>query len=690
MSSTSVTSLQGRQASGTASSRSMAIMCMVLLSGAFVFVFWNFFRRMVLISTQSFTGINPDWGHIVAIPFISAFFIYIQREQLERTPSRLDWLGLILVLLGVFGFLLGIYPVQNDMAQGLGMVTALFGLAWFFFGASMMRYLWFPVLYMLFMIKISDTLWHHLAVILQNLAASLSTATLQFIASFSNFDVANRGSTIDLSFMSQGVWVTESLNVAEACAGLRMLMAFIALGVAVAFIWCRHTWQRLIMVGLTIPIAVAVNVGRVTILGLLYLYDRELAQGAFHTFVGMLMLIPGLLCFLGIGWILEHLFIEDEDAVSAKAAATERPVIERDWSWSQDWRRMALGAVWGAVLTVMMGLVWVFATASLRPDFLGFIESSAAYAAITVMLVVAIVVMAVAAQRLSQSIGSTAPSRERAFAFGLLLSMLIIIGIGQNSVIAATKYVLIRQPVPLVRPLFEVPAEVGDWKMVREHPRLSKEMQDELGTDKYFTREYVDTTLPKGDPSAMAQLHVAYYTGTTDTVPHVPDRCMLAGGAEYRDKRVVDMQVSIPGTIEDPDSDNLLVPAQLTRRVRLPEDEFSGTLFTYAFEQPNGESKEHNIVYFFLANGKMLSTAQHVRVQGFDVRDRYGYYFKVEVRWPGIADQAEAIKRTEAFLEAILPELLACLPDWVDVKAGRWPVPDDKVPDDKLDTEVAP
>lgn len=677
MSSTSVSRIERQRSASGFHVRALALIWWCLLAVAFVVVFWAFFYRMFLIATNEFSGINADWGHIVAIPLIALFFLFIQRDRISRTPVEINWLGFVVLLLGIFGFMMGLFPVRNDMAQGLAMVTALFGLVWFVFGSSMLRYLWFPVLYMLFMIKISDRIWNRLAVFLQELAADLSTVVLQIIASFSNFDVANRGATIDLSYLDQGVWVTESLNVAEACAGLRMLMAFIAMGVAIAFIWCRHHWQRAILISLTIPIAVAVNVGRVTILGLLYLYDRELAQGAFHTMVGMLMLIPGLLMFVGIAWILEHLIIEDEQTIENRQSLLEsQPVIQRDWRWAEDWRRMGLGALWGALLTVMIGLIWTFGTASWRPDFLGIFESGMIYGVIAVILIVATFGLSIAARRMSINFRNVSVSRQRAFIFGIVFSVLIVSAVGQSSVIAATKYVLIRKPVPLVHPLFEVPSQVGDWKMIREHDRLSKEMQDELGTDKYFTRDYVDTTLSEDDPGRLAQLHVAYYTGTTDTVPHVPERCMLAGGAELQGIRVVDLELDIPGSVNDPDSEYLFVPAQLSRQVRIMDDSFSGTLFTYSYPQlgTTDSDEQHNIIYFFVANGNLLATPDLVRLQGFDFRDEYGFYCKIEVRWPSIDNPEDAAERTEAFLSAILPEILACLPDWVDVKAGRWPI----------------
>jgi len=61
-------------------------------------------------------------------------------------------------------------------------------------------------------------------------------------------------------------------------------------------------------------------------------------------------------------------------------------------------------------------------------------------------------------------------------------------------------------------------------------------------------------------------------------------------------------------------------------------------------------------------------------LQGFDPRDSHAYYCKVEVA-VNVADAEEALRIANVFLSAMMPELLRCLPDWVEVTEGRWPPP---------------
>jgi exosortase/archaeosortase family protein len=72
-----------------------------------------------------------------------------------------------------------------------------------------------------------------------------------------------------------------------------------------------------------VPIAIAVNILRVCTLGVLTLSDAEFAAGDFHSFVGLLWLVPAFLLFLGVMWIIQRLVIE-EDAPARAAAAQRR------------------------------------------------------------------------------------------------------------------------------------------------------------------------------------------------------------------------------------------------------------------------------------------------------------------------------------------------------------------------------
>ena len=77
-----------------------------------------------------------------------------------------------------------------------------------------------------------------------------------------------RGVVIDIVY--KGNPIEPSLDVAEACSGMRLLMAFLALGVAMAYLHFRPPWQRIILLISTIPIAILCNIIRVTITGFIY------------------------------------------------------------------------------------------------------------------------------------------------------------------------------------------------------------------------------------------------------------------------------------------------------------------------------------------------------------------------------------------------------------------------------------
>lgn len=257
---------------------------------------------------------SGDWSHALLIPFISLYFISQHADTLRTTRAKTCWWGLPIALAGLAGYFLALYPLRSDMLKGDAAILELFGIVLLFVGPSMMRVLWFPIVYLAFAIRISDGVWDAVAWKLQNIAAGSATVLLTLFG----IDAQIRGTTIELYHGLQKLG--SGLNVAQACSGLRMLMTFAALGVAMAYLWERPWWARLTLVLLTVPIAIAVNVGRVTLLGLLYLVNPAYSQGDFHIFMGMLMLIPAGAMFWGVGWLL-NLLVEDQ----AEALNEPRP-----------------------------------------------------------------------------------------------------------------------------------------------------------------------------------------------------------------------------------------------------------------------------------------------------------------------------------------------------------------------------
>jgi exosortase len=127
-------------------------------------------------------------------------------------------------------------------------------------------------------------------------------------------DVQREGNTITV--FQDGV--PHPLNIAEACSGMRMLMAFLALGVAMAYTGLKRWWQRVILVVMGVPTAIVVNIVRVVTLALLALVDANFAAGDFHSFIGLVWLVPAFLIYLGIMWIVRHIVTEEGSAAPAR------------------------------------------------------------------------------------------------------------------------------------------------------------------------------------------------------------------------------------------------------------------------------------------------------------------------------------------------------------------------------------
>ena len=128
-------------------------------------------------------------------------------------------------------------------------------------------------------------------------------------------EAAASGVVIDVFY--KGKPLEPPLDVAEACSGMRLLMAFLALGVAMAYLHYRPLWQRIILLVSTIPIAIFCNIVRVTVTGFIYvLIHPKYAQGIYHDMLGMAMLPLAFGLYGALAWFMASLFIDESDMVT--------------------------------------------------------------------------------------------------------------------------------------------------------------------------------------------------------------------------------------------------------------------------------------------------------------------------------------------------------------------------------------
>ncbi len=289
----------------------MAVALGALFLAIFAAVFFFFFQAQVKTAIRA----PSDWGHTLVIPLIAGYFVYLKREQLLAKPFVPAWSGLLFMAFGLgLYFLAYLGPkslIIHHNARGAGVGLTLFGATLLLFGWRAMRYLWFPLLYLvIFGQTISDGLLKPVTERLQDISAHGAYITLNVIG----IDTEKDGNVLTVWANS----VPKPLNVAEACSGMRMLLAFLALGVAIAHTGLKHWWQQVLLVLSGVPVAIGVNVLRVVSLGVLSLWDVNFASGEFHHVIGLVWLLPAFLVYLGILWILRNLVVDEAPAGAGK------------------------------------------------------------------------------------------------------------------------------------------------------------------------------------------------------------------------------------------------------------------------------------------------------------------------------------------------------------------------------------
>ncbi|MBL9140965.1 MAG: exosortase/archaeosortase family protein [Phycisphaerae bacterium] len=294
-----------------------AVIAGVVLALVFIGVFWNFFYTQV---RYAYTA-PQDWGHTLVIPAISAYFVYLSREKLAAMTFRPAMLGLVPLVLGLAVYMaanFGPPALQHHNVRGLGVGLALLGVLIYFFGWAALRYLWFPWMYwMMFGQTISERALSTVTERMQDWSAAGAAVVLAF------FIETERTGNVLTVFRGDGTPCP--LNVAEACSGMRMLVAFMAIGVALAYIGLPFWWQRGILVALGFPISLAVNILRVASLGVLSMWDSGFTAGNLHATVGLVWLIPAFLLFLGAMWLVRNVVTDVAAPVASPKSGSKEP-----------------------------------------------------------------------------------------------------------------------------------------------------------------------------------------------------------------------------------------------------------------------------------------------------------------------------------------------------------------------------
>lgn len=250
---------------------------------------------------------DSSWSHGFLIPLFSLYFINRNRADILNLTARPSYTGLVLLILGIIFYPLNIVHFHYGYLRSLGMIATFGAVVLFLGGWRLLKFVWLPIAFLIFAVPLPDRYYVALTMPMRILSAKTAAAVLNLV---NQMDATANGAVIDVVYRGQRL--DPPMDVAEACSGMRLLMAFLALGVAMAYLHYRPIWQRIVLLVSTVPIAILCNVIRVTITGFIYvLISPMYAQGIYHDMLGIAML-PLAFGFYGfIAWFMSNLFLED-------------------------------------------------------------------------------------------------------------------------------------------------------------------------------------------------------------------------------------------------------------------------------------------------------------------------------------------------------------------------------------------
>ena len=222
---------------------------------------------------------EPEYQHGYLIPLVSLYLVWAKAAQLQATPTVPSSAGLVLVVLGLAGYVLGELSAIYTVIQ-YAFLLALLGLVWTAVGWRGVRVLWAGLLYLVFMIPLPRFVQWNLSNLFQLWSSEIGSGFLRAIG----ISVYLEGNVIDL-----GVY---QLQVVEACSGLRYLFPLVSFSFFCAYLFRGRLWQKLVVFLSAIPITILMNSFRIAVTGVLVnRYGTGQAEGFLHYFEGWIIFV---------------------------------------------------------------------------------------------------------------------------------------------------------------------------------------------------------------------------------------------------------------------------------------------------------------------------------------------------------------------------------------------------------------
>jgi exosortase len=235
---------------------------------------------------------DPNFSHGFLVPGFSLFVLWRDRTRLRGLPRKPVWWGFLLVTVSLCILVIGVLGAELFLSR-FSLLLLIAGLVVVFLGESYLRVMLFPLVFLILMVPIPSIIFNQITLPLQILVSKLAAAALPLLG----VPVLREGNIINLPAMS--------LEIAEACSGIRSLFSLITMAIIYGYVLSSRRWARVGLALAAIPIAIVANSFRIIVTGLLVQYSSpDKAEGFFHTFSGWLVFLVSL----GMLFLLQRVF----------------------------------------------------------------------------------------------------------------------------------------------------------------------------------------------------------------------------------------------------------------------------------------------------------------------------------------------------------------------------------------------
>ena len=222
-------------------------------------------------------SIDDNFSHGFMIPFISGYLIWQQRKRLSDTLVNPSNWGIILIATSLLFFFIA-YIGAEQFTMRFSMILLILSISVYFAGWKFTKAIFPPVAYLIFMIPIPAIIWNKIAFPLKIFATKMAVDVIHFF----EIPAYREGNIIHLT--------NTTLEVVDACSGLRSLMSLLALSAAFALISNHTRIGKLILILSAIPIAIFTNIVRLSSTAALARhFGPQVAEGFLHDTSGILV-----------------------------------------------------------------------------------------------------------------------------------------------------------------------------------------------------------------------------------------------------------------------------------------------------------------------------------------------------------------------------------------------------------------